>query len=53
MITTKLITDIYETKESEMDDYNHEMPAHQKVIVCFYLEVHKDIKRARSITLHR
>ena len=32
MITTKLITDIYETKESEMDDYNHEMPAHQKLL---------------------
>ena len=49
----KLITDIYETEESEMDDYNHEMPAHQKVIVCSYLEIHKDIKRAPSITLHR
>ena len=50
---TKLITDIYETEESEMDDYNHEMPAHQKVIVSFYLEVHEDIKRVPSITLHR
>ena len=49
----KLITDIYETEESEMDDYNHEMPAHQNVIVSFYLEVHKDIKRVPSITLHK
>ena len=40
----KLITNIYETEESEKDDYNHEMPAHQKVITCSYLEVHKDIK---------
>ena len=37
----------------EMDDYNHEMPAHQKVIVSFYLEVHEDIKRVPSTTLHR
>ena len=57
MITTitnyYLITDIYETEESEMGDYNHEMPAHQKVIVSLYLEVHKDIKRVPSIALHR
>ena len=57
MITTitnyYLITDIYETEESEMGDYNHEMPAHQKVIVFLYLEVHKDIKRVPSIALHR
>ena len=49
----KLITDIYKTEESEMDDYNHEMPAHQNVIVSFYLEVQKDIKRVPSITLHK
>ena len=57
MITTitnyYLITDIYETEESEMGDYNHEMPAHQKVIVSLYLEVDKDLKRVASITLHR
>ena len=40
----KLTTIIYETEESEKDDYNHEMPAHHKVITCSYLEVHKDIK---------
>ena len=39
----KLITNIYETEESEEEDYNHEMPAHQKVTTCS-LEVHKDIK---------
>ena len=40
----KLITNIYETEESEKDDYSHEMPAHQKVIACSYLAVHKYIK---------
>ena len=37
----KLITYIYETEESEKDDNNHEMPAHQKVITCSYLEIIK------------
>ena len=40
----KLIINIYETKEYEKDDNNHEIPAQQKVIACSYLEVHKDIK---------
>ena len=40
----KLITNIHETEESKKDDYNHDMPAHQKVITCTYLEVHEDIK---------
>ena len=40
----KLITNIYETEESQKNDYNHELPAHQKVIACSYLKVHKDIK---------
>ena len=35
----KLKTNIHETEESD-----HEMPAHQKVITCSYLEVHKDTK---------
>ena len=39
-----MITNICETEESEKDDYNHEMPVHQKVITCSCLEVHKDIK---------
>ena len=46
----KLITDVYETEESKMDD-NNEMPAHQKVITCSYLEIIKILKRAPSITL--
>ena len=37
----KLITDTHETKESEKDDNNHEMPAHQKVITCSYLAAFK------------
>ena len=37
----KLITDINETGESGMDDNNHEMPAHQKVISRSYLEIMK------------
>ena len=37
----KLITDIYETEESEKDDSNHEMSAHQKVITPSYLEIIK------------
>ena len=37
----KLITYIYETEESEKDDSNHEMPAHQKVITFSYLEIIK------------
>ena len=40
----KLITNIYETEESEKDDYNHEMPVHQNVVTRSYLEVYKDIK---------
>ena len=40
----KLITDIYETEESEKDNYNYEMAAHQKVIASSYLETYKDIK---------
>ena len=40
----KLKTNIHETEESEKEDYNHEMPTHQKVITCSYLEVHKDTK---------
>ena len=35
----KLITDIHETGESGMDDNNNEMPIHQKVITCSYLEI--------------
>ena len=42
----KLITDIYETEESEKDYYNHEMPAHEKVTPCSYLEINKDIKES-------
>ena len=38
---TKLITDIYEIEESEKDDNNHEMSAHQKVITYSYLEIIK------------
>ena len=37
----KLITDIYETEESEKDDNNYEMPAHQKVITRSYLQIIK------------
>ena len=37
----KLITDIHETGESGMDNNNHEMPVHQKVITCSYLEIIK------------
>ena len=37
----KLIADIYETEESEKDDNNYEMPAHQKFITCSYLEIIK------------
>ena len=47
----KLITDIHETGESGMDDNNHEMPVHQKVITCSYLQIMKIKKRAPSITL--
>ena len=47
----KLITDIHETGESGMDDNDHEMPAHQKVITCSYLQIMKIKKRAPSITL--
>ena len=36
----KLITDNHETGESGMDD-NHEMPVHQKVITCSYLQIIK------------
>ena len=38
---TNLITDIHETGESGMDDNNHEMPVHQKVITCSYLQIMK------------
>ena len=38
---TKLITDIYGIEESEKDNNNHKMPAHQKVITCSYLEIIK------------
>ena len=34
-------TDIYETKESERDDNNYEMPAPQNVITCSYLDIVK------------
>ena len=37
----KLITDIHETGESGMDDNNHEMPVHQKVTTCSYLQIMK------------
>ena len=37
----KLITDTYETGESGMDDNNPEMPVHQKIITCSYLEIIK------------
>ena len=37
----KLITDIHEIGESGMDDNNHEMPVHQKVITCSYLQIIK------------
>ena len=37
----KLINDIYETEESEKDDKNHEMPAHEKVITRSYMEIIK------------
>ena len=37
----KVMTDIYETEESEKDDNNYEMPAHQKFITCSYLEIIK------------
>ena len=37
----KLITDIHETGESGMDDNNHEMHVHQKVITCCYLQIMK------------
>ena len=46
-----LINDIHETGESGIDDNNHEMPVHQKVITCSYLEITKIQKRAPSITL--
>ena len=36
----KLITDNHETGESGMDD-NQEMPVHQKVITCSYLQIMK------------
>ena len=49
----KVITDIHETEGSGKNDYNHEMPAYQKVIAFSYLEVYKDIKRVPSITLNR
>ena len=42
----KLITNIHETGESGMDDNNHEMPVHQKVITCSYLKIIKIKKRA-------
>ena len=47
----KLITDVYETEESEKDDNNNEMPAYQKVITCSYLETIKILWRAPSIIL--
>ena len=47
----KLITDVYETEEPEKDDNNNEMPAHQKVITCFCLEIIKILKRVSSTTL--
>ena len=37
----KLITDNHETGESVMDDKNHEMPVHQKLITCSYLQIMK------------
>ena len=46
-----LINDIHETGESGMDDNNHEMPVHQKVITCSYLEITKIQKREPYITL--
>ena len=47
----KLITDVYETEEPEKDDNDNEMPVHQKVITCSYLEIIKILKRVPSITL--
>ena len=37
----KLITDTPETGESGMDDNNHEIAVHQKIITCSYLEIIK------------
>ena len=37
----KLITDIHGTGESGMDNNNHEMHVHQKVITCSYLQIMK------------
>ena len=37
----KLITDTHETGESGMDDNKHEIPVHQKVFTCSYLEIIK------------
>ena len=37
----KSITDIRETGEFGMDDNNHKMLVHQKVITCSYLEIIK------------
>ena len=37
----KLITDIHETGEPGMDNNNHEMHVHQKVITCSYLQIMK------------
>ena len=49
----KLITNIYEIEESEKDDYNHVMHAHQKFITCSYLEVHKNIKEGTIYYIDR
>ena len=35
---------IHSSETLENDDYNHEIPAHQKVVICSYLEVHKNAK---------
>ena len=37
----KPITNIHETEESGMDDNNHDMPEHENVITCSYLEIVK------------
>ena len=39
-----LVSDIYETKELEKDDYHHEVPANQRVMKCNYLELFRENK---------
>ena len=42
---------MFTKQEPEKDDNNNEMPVHQKVITCSYLEIIKILKRVPSITL--